>query len=301
MSQLERMKIFVEVAKHESFTEAGKQLGITGAAVSKQVQNLENDLQIKLFNRTTRLVSLTEEGSLLYRRARYAIDTLDEAFEELCDLKTTPKGILRVTLPVSLGLQYLKTPIAEFAALYPEVTLKVQFEDRHVNLAEEEYDLALRIGHLKDSSLVAKKLAHIPIHLYTSPAYIKDNKPIKTPQDLQNHNVFEYTRNNDGHIWHYQAPDGKSGNVTLNSTFHCDSVEMMKEAALHGVGIFISPDIFVKRELENKQLTRVLNNYETIPERNLYAVFPPNRYLSSRMRLFIDYIHDYCNRVFAEV
>ncbi|MCB1782511.1 MAG: LysR family transcriptional regulator [Alphaproteobacteria bacterium] len=299
MDYLARMNIFVEVAKQESFSGAARNLGITGSAISRQIQNLEEDLQVKLLNRTTRKVSLTEEGHLLYHRARNAIESIDDACKELFDLKSTPKGLLRVTIPLSLGLQYLKTPIAQFAKKYPDVTMEVHFEDRQVNIAEEEFDLALRIGILKDSSLIARKLVDIPIHAFTSPGYLAQNTPIKTPGDLTDHNVFVYTRSPSGHVWQYQDKNGEKGAVNLQSNFRCDSVEMMKEAALAGIGIFIAPQIFVKQEIEEGKLVGILKDYKTDPERGLYAIFPPNQYIPSRTRLFIDYIHDYCVRTFV--
>ncbi|MAF98667.1 MAG: hypothetical protein CMH26_08540 [Micavibrio sp.] len=294
MDFLGRVNIFTEVAKCQSFSGAAKALGITSSAVSKQVQNLEYELQVKLFNRTTRKVSLTEEGDLFYKRARSALESLSEAREELNDLHSTPKGSLRVSLPLSLGLQYLKAPIAAFARDYPDVHMDVYFEDRKVNVAEEEVDIAFRIGVLKDTSLIAKKIVSIPIELFTSPLYLKDKPLIKTPDDLKEHNVFEYTRSPEAHSWKYIDDMGVEGAVALKSSFSCDNVEMMKEAALAGIGVFIAPRIFVKQELAQGQLVRVLEKYHTIPERNLYALFPPNQYISRRTRMFIDYIQQYC-------
>lgn len=290
MDYFSRVNFFLEVAKYESFTKAAEKLNISSSAVSKQIQNLEYDLQVQLFNRTTRQVTLTEEGRLLYKRARYAIDSLEEAREELTDLKTTPKGLLRVSVPLSLGLQYLKKPIAHFAKLYPDVIMDVSFEDRFVNLAEEDYDIALRIGELKDSTLIAKRLAPINVGLYASPEYLNENSAIKSPEDLLQHNFFEYTRSPSGHLLHYQTLEGLESKLELQSRFLCDSVELMKEAAQAGIGIFLSPQIFVQAELDRGLLVPVLQEYKTVPQRNLYAVFPANRYLSRRLRLFIDYI-----------
>ncbi len=299
MDYLSRIHIFVEVVQHRSFIGAAKHLGITSSAVSKQIRNLEQELQVKLLNRTTRQVSLTEEGALFFGRAQRALEDIAEATEELNDLKTTPKGLLRVTLPLALGLQYLKTPIAEFARLYPDVIMDVHFDDRQVNLIDEKYDLALRIGALKDSTLVAKKLSPMSVCLATSPSYLKHNPPIRSPDDLRHHNVFEYTFHTENHEWRYKDENGNIQSVSLNSRFHCDSVDMMKEAAAQGVGIFLAPRIFVQQDLNAGTLVSILNQYETQPVRNLYAVFPPNRYHSRRLRLFIDHIEAYCRQQFG--
>lgn len=159
MDNLSRIGIFVEVARQESFAAAARELGITSSAVSKQVQNLEYDLKTKLLNRTTRKVSLTEEGALFFERSRRALEDLKEAADQMNELKATPRGTLKVSVPMALGVKYLKEPIAEFARLYPDVHLDIQFDDRLINIAEEGFDLVIRIGVLSDSSMIARKLA----------------------------------------------------------------------------------------------------------------------------------------------
>ncbi len=298
MDYLSRIGIFIEVARLESFAGAARELGITSSAVSKQIQNLEFNLKAKLLNRTTRKVSLTEEGALFFERASRALDDLREAREQLNDLKASPRGLIRVSVPSALGAKYLKTPIAEFAKKYPEVTMDVQFEDRLINMAEEGFDLVLRIGALPDSTLIARKLAAAPVYLCASPGYLKKHGAPQTPGDLARHNVLAYTRNKGAHEWRYRAPDGQEGVVSLQSTFKCDSAEMMNEAAKRGIGIFAAPVFFVREDLANGTLVPVLTDYKTQPERNLYAIFPPNRYLSTRLRLFVDHLDTYCSKTF---
>lgn len=298
MDYLSRIGIFIEVAKKESFALAARELGITSSAVSKQIQNLEYELKTKLLNRTTRRVSLTEEGSLFYERAARALEDLREAKDQINELKATPRGLLRVALPMALGLQYLKSPIAEFARQYPEVTLDVQLDDRLVDIAEEGFDVVIRIGVLKDSSMIARKLAPAPICVCASPEYLAKNGTPQTPHDLAKHNVLAYTRNKGAHEWRYKGPDGKENLIPLQSTFRCDAAGMMVEAACQGLGIIISPEFFIKEEIADGRLKRILPDYTTSPERNLYAIFPPNRYLSTRLRLFIDHLDAYCARQF---
>lgn len=298
MDSLSRIGIFVEVARQRSFAAAARELGLTTSAVSKQVLNLESELSIKLLNRTTRQVSLTEEGALYYARASRALEELQEAREEINELKSSPRGSLRISLPTTLGTQYLKTPIAEFSLLHPDVTLDVQFEDRLIDIAEEGFDVVLRIAALEDSSMIARKLATCPFYLCCSPGYLRQHSTPRTAADLANHNVLAYTRNKGAHEWRYRAPGGKEGVVQLKSTFKCDFAEMMIEAAAQGIGIMIAPAFFVQSALKERRLVRVLADHQTIPERQLYAVFPPNRFISTRLRLFIDYMHDYCRKTF---
>ena len=298
MDSLSRIGIFVEVARQQSFAAAARELGLTTSAVSKQVLNLETELRIKLLNRTTRLVSLTEEGALYYARASRALEELQEARDEIDELKSSPRGSLRISLPTTLGTQYLKTPIAEFSLQYPDVTLDVQFEDRLIDIAEEGFDVVLRIAALDDSSMIAKKLATCPFYLCCSPGYLRTHPPLRTAADLANHNVLAYTRNKGAHEWRYRGPSGKKGVVQLKSTFKCDFAEMMIEAAAQGIGIMIAPAFFVQSALKEKRLVRVLADHQTVPERQLYAVFPPNRFISTRLRLFIDHMHAYCRKTF---
>ncbi len=298
MDSLSRIGIFLAVARQQSFAGAARELGLSSSAVSKQILNLESELKTKLLNRTTRKVSLTEEGSVFFERASRALEDLQEAREQLNELKTTPRGLLRVSMPTTLGTQYLKGPIAEFALQYPEVTLDVQFEDRLIDIAEEGFDLVLRIAALPDSSMVARKLARAPFYLCCSPDYLKQHSKPRTAADLAQHNVLAYTRNKGAHEWRYRAPDGKQDVVALKSSFKCDFAEMMIEAACRGIGIIITPAFFVQSALAQGRLVRILKDHSTVPERNLYAVFPPNRFISTRLRLFVDHIHDYCKKTF---
>lgn len=298
MDYLSRIAVFIEVARLESFAAAARELGISTSAVSKHVQNLEYELQAQLLNRTTRKVSLTEEGALFLERARSALDDLSEAKEQINELKATPRGSLRISAPTALGVDYLKKPIAAFAKMYPEVLLDIQFDDRIVDIAQDGFDVVLRIAALEDSSMIARKLAPCPIYVCASPEYLEKYGVPKIPKDLTYHNVLAYTRNKGAHEWRYFQSIHNEGVVSLHSNFKCDFAQMMVEAACQGIGIIISPVFFIQKELEQGKLVRILSEYETAPERGLYAVFPPNRYLSTRLRLFVDHINDYCTREF---
>lgn len=299
MDALSRIGIFIEVARQESFAQAGRELGITTSAASKQVQNLEQELQAKLLNRTTRRVSLTEEGALFFERASRAMDDLKEARDQINELRATPRGALRISVPTALGTHHLKYPIAEFARTYPEVLLDVQFEDRIIDLASEGFDMVLRIGVLPDSSMIARKLASCPIHMCASANYLARYGEPETPEDLAHHHVLAYTRNKGAHEWRYRDKHGTEGVVALTSNFKCDFAEMMVEAASQGIGIVVSPVFFIQEALTSGALQPILTGYTTWPERNLYAIFPPNRYLSTRLRLLVDHLDAYCKKSFS--
>jgi DNA-binding transcriptional LysR family regulator len=298
ISALSRIEIFIEVARESSFAGAARNLGLTGSAVSKQIQHLEDELKVKLFTRTTRKVSLTEEGAIYFERASYALDELKEAADEIHELRDTPRGNLKVSIPTSLGTQYLKKPIAEFAEEYPDVTLDVSFDDRMVDITEERFDLVLRIAALQDSSLVARRLAAAPIQVFCSPNYVENHGQPHTPNELNAHNVVAYTRNKGAQEWRYQGPNGKEGVVQLSSNFKTDYADMMIEAAKQSIGIIICPAIFIKKELEEGALIQILEDYRSAPERNLYAVYPTRKYTSTRLKLFIETIKAFCDENF---
>ncbi|MFT5608308.1 MAG: DNA-binding transcriptional LysR family regulator, partial [Parvicella sp.] len=165
MDHISRVGVFLQVVKYESFAGAARALGITGPAISKQVQSLEGQLGVKLLNRTTRHVSLTEEGAIYFDRARKALEDLEEAQQQIQELKACPTGKLKVNAPMSFGTQFLTKPIASFAQQYPDVELEIDFSDRWVDVLAEGYDVVVRIASLEDSNLIARKLAPCPIVL----------------------------------------------------------------------------------------------------------------------------------------
>ena len=290
MDPLSRIGIFIAVVKHASFAGAARELGITSSAVSKQIQNLEYELQVKLLNRTTRNVSVTEEGSVFYERAGRALEDLQEAKEQINELKSHPRGPLKVSVPVSLGDKYLGRAIASFARLHPDVELDVSFDNRFVDVVGEGFDAIVRIGALKDTSLVSRKLASCPIVLSASADYLKRSGTPQTPDDLANHNFLLYTRNPGPAEWHYRDGAGKEGRVALKGTFKSDSGDMMRAAAIEGLGITLLPVFDAAEHLASGDLVRILTEYESWPQRNIHAIFPPNRFVSTRLRLFIDHL-----------
>ncbi|WP_350334235.1 LysR family transcriptional regulator [Coralliovum pocilloporae] len=294
MDHLSRIAIFVAVLQERSFAGAARKLGITGSAVSKQIQNLEHDLQVKLLNRTTRSVTPTEEGAVYFDRAKQALDDLKEAREELLELKSRPHGPLKIGLPHSLGIKYLTDCVARFADEYPEVALDVNLDDRYVDLVNEGYDVVVRIGALKDTSLVARRLASCPLFLCASPAYLKRHGVPDKPADLADHNVLAYTANSAIHEWRYRTPEQERGQVSLSGTFRSNSGDILCQSAVEGVGIVMLPVFYLAEHLKQGRLVRLFPDYTTWPERDIHAVFRPNRYQSARLRLFIDHLVAAC-------
>ncbi len=297
MDHLSRISIFIAVVQNESFAGAARQLGITTSAVSKQIQNLEAALKIKLLNRTTRKVSVTEEGALYYARSNRALADLQEAEEEIQDMKSCPRGALKITMPHSFGAKHLSSAIAAFGMRYPEVDLNINFDDKTVDLVGGGYDLAIRIGDLKDSSLIAKRLASCPILLCASPEYlVKHGKP-QTPRALRGHNMLAYSNQTGAHEWRYKTPNGVVENIQLQGSFKCNSGEMLMQAACHGLGIATLPIFYVAEYIKSGALVPILSDYVSYPQRDIFAVYQPTQYISTRLRLFIDHLAASCKKL----
>ena len=290
MDHVSRVGIFLEVVKNESFAGAARALGMTGPAISKQVQSLEKNLGVKLLNRTTRHVSLTEEGAVYYDRARKALEDLNEAEQQIQELKAYPVGRLKVNAPMSFGSQFLTEPIASFAKQYPEVELEIDFSDRWVDVAGEGYDVVIRIASLEDSSLIARKLAPCPIVLCGSVKLIEEVGLPKLVDDIKDYPAVVYNRHAQRERWVYTDDQGERGSVLLNRKFAANTAEMQLEACLQGVGISLLPIFSAHKYLESGQLVRILPKFTTTPTRGIYAMYPQNRYLSTRTRLFIDWL-----------
>lgn len=297
MDQISRIGVFVAVVEAQSFAGAARNLGITSSAVSKQVQNLETGLQVKLLNRTTRNVSVTEEGGLYFERVKRALQDLQEAQDEINELQARPRGSLKVSLPQSLGRRYLNDCVAKFAATYPEVAMDISLDDRFVDPVNDGFDVVVRIGSLKDTSLIARKLASCPFVLCASPDYLAQHGHPQTPQDLARHHVLAYTGNSGVHEWRYKDKKGQNGQVSLSATFRSDSGDMLCRAAVEGVGIASLPIFYVAEELSAGRLQRLLPDYQTWPERDIHAVFQPSPYLSTRLRIFVDHLVLSCKQL----
>lgn len=292
MDHISRVGIFLEVAKNESFAEAARALGLTGPAISKQVQSLEDQLGIKLLNRTTRHVGLTEEGAVYFEKARKALDDLYEAEQQIQELKACPTGKLKVNAPMSFGTQFLTRPIAAFAEEYPEVELEVDFNDRLVDVAAEGFDVVVRIGALEDSTLIARKLAPCPIMLCAGKKLIEEYGLPESVEQLHGYPGIAYTQNSQKEVWRFQNDNGEILSHTLNRNFCANTAEMTLEACLQGLGVAILPIFSADSYLRSGELVKLFPEYKTYPETNIYAMYPQNSYLSTRTRLFIDWLRD---------
>jgi DNA-binding transcriptional LysR family regulator len=281
---------FVKVVEFESFSQAARSLNMTKSAVSKQVQMLEDTLKVKLLNRTTRSVKLTEQGELFYLQARHIMESLDEAERGVQSLNSRPSGTLKITAPESFGMFHLAPALAQFAQEYPEVQMEIDFSNRFNNIIEEGFDVAIRIASLTDSSLIARKLAPCQMVVAASPEYLERYGTPTHPDQFINHRFIEYSNSDRPKEFRYTDPAGKQGVAPIDVVLRANNSQMMRQAALSHMGIIAGPSFIMGNDIKKGKLTRILSEFAMFPERNIYAVFPQNRYMSAKVRLFIDFI-----------
>ncbi len=300
MDDFARIEAFVKVADGLSFNKAAEAMGVTTSAISKHIQALEHNLGVRLFYRTTRTTRLTQEGETFLSYCQRMVDDWQEAKQRMQDARAGLHGKLKVSVPLSFGVGYLTQTLAAFAAKNPDIELTLDFDDRYVDIIEEAYDVAIRIAALADSSLIARKLASCAHWLCASPAYLAAHGTPPTPDKLATHRFILYARSQTGQRWDYAAPDGSTGSITMKGHIRCNNADMMRAAALAGMGVGLFPDFMVKQEVAAGKLTPLFPHYKTLPERNIYAVFPHQRYLSTRVRAFVDHMtHTFAKQDFA--
>lgn len=283
---------FVKVVELSSFSKAAVSLGMTKSAVSKQVQALEDSLKVRLLNRTTRTVRLTDEGEHLYQQARQIVDAANEAQRQVKNLNEQPSGSLKINAPHSFGILHLAPALADFAKLYPEIQLEVDFSDKFINILEEGVDVTIRIASLTDSSLIARKIGRTQIVFVAAPEYIKKFGEPKHPDELINHRFLEYSYIDRPKEIRWKSKTGEMGMTTMNTALRANNAFMLLEALRRGVGMGIFPTFIIGDAIKRGEVVQVLHDYTIDPERSIYALFPHNRHMSAKVRLFIDFISE---------
>ena len=284
MMKWEGISEFVSVAEYESFTRAAKEMAISTAQVSRQVSALEKRLTVKLLYRTTRKVSLTEEGRIFYQHCRAVLDGLDAAEQAVTHLQSKPQGRIKLTAPVTYGEQQLLPLVNDFMVQYRDIEVTAFLSNQKFDLLEGGYDLAIRIGKLQDSSMMAKKLSHRTNFVCAAPAYIAQYGTPHTLTELSHHNCLLGTLD----YWHFKEA-GKERNIRVTGSVRYNSGYSLVDAALKGLGMVQLPDYYVQEYLETGELVSVLDSYGE-PEEGIWAIYPHNRQLSPKIRLLVDYL-----------
>lgn len=296
MDKLNLMKAFISVAQQASFTAAAEQLGASTQLVSKYVSQLESDLKVRLLHRTTRSVTVTEAGQAYLERAQQILSDLEALEGSIKEEGDEPRGRLRISAPMSFATLHLGPLIAKYQEKYPSVIIDLQLNDRKVDIVEEGFDLALRIGNLESSSLIASKVAPIHLIMCASPDYlIKHGEPV-TLEDLQGHRYLHYSYRNDD-IPALVSTQNKSpmlnrqkGSITANNG------EVLTKAAVAGAGIILQPTFIVGPYIAQGKLKPILKQHQQ-ESLGLYAVYPHRKYLSGKVQSFIEFLSNYYGQI----
>lgn len=292
MDRFDAMKAFVTVATEGSFTKAADKLDTSNQLVSKYVSHFEEHLGVRLFNRTTRKVHLTEAGEECFEHAKHILESVNDMEGHFGQLQSTAKGLLHISAPVSFSTLHLAPFICDFRKEHPEVGIDLQLSDRKIDVIEEGFDVALRIGHLKSSSLIAKKIAPVRLVLCASPDYLKQNGTPSHPKDLVAEHFLRYS-------YMELSPSNlpllealRAHNQKHQSGLVANNGEVLMAAAIAGEGYILQPTFIVGESLRQGKLQTILQEYEPEPM-GLYAVYPHRKLLAPKLRAFIDFISSY--------
>lgn len=297
MGKLTRMRTFCRAAETLNFSRAAELLGISPAMVSKQVSALENELGVRLFQRSTRRIRLTEEGLRYHRRCRTLLNELEAMEAGIRAGSDTLEGPLRLALPTDLGIGWSATLVSAFLARHPGVHIGSFYHDDWMDLVENGFDLAIRLGNrLPDSSLIARRVGQMRMVLCASPAYLERQPPIRHPRDLPRHNCL--CRHDDRSGWRLVGPAGEE-RILPDGNLHSNDGQALLVAARRGLGVALLPRPLAQAALAAGELRQILPAYRS-PEIGIHAVYPHQAFLPPRVRHFIDFLQQALTRDDAE-
>jgi len=288
MDRLLGMEIFLKVAQLGSLSGAAAQLSMSKSTVSKHIAALENHLGVRLLNRSTRQLSLTEQGELYRERCLAIVQEIEATELTMTQFTSEPRGKLKVNAPMTFGILHVSPLIPGFLERYPEVEIELSLNDRRVDLIEEGYDLAIRIGELDDSSLIGRRLAAACHVCAASPGYLERHGAPATPRDLERHNCLRYAYRRNPNAWEF-IHDGEVERVRVSGSFTANNGEALREAAAGGLGICYQPVFIVAGAIKRGELVPILTDYRT-PEIVIHAVYPHQRHVAPKLRAFIDFL-----------
>ena len=295
MDHIKAMRLFLTVVQTGSLSGAGRQSGLSPASVSRQITALEDDLGVRLLNRTSRRLSLTEAGQVYLEHAERLLQDIDELRDAVTQMAVKPRGTLRIQSRISLGTQHVAPLIPTFLALYPDLKIDLWLTDNDLDLTEHGIDLAIRTGDLSDSTLIGRRLASSPRVICASPEYWSEHGKPETPEAIIDHNclTYRFEFGTAATLWQFRTDEGQSMNIQVNGNFQTNNGEALRVAALSGLGVAMLPAWSVKDHLKTGSLERVLSEYETTVsdlDFGIYAVYLSRRNLSAKTRLFVDHL-----------
>lgn len=288
MDRLLEMQTFCAVVEAGSFVSASESLGMSKAAVSRYVSELEARLGVRLLQRTTRRLSLTGEGEVFYVRCRELLAGVAEAEAEITSRSDVARGTLRVNVPVSFGISHLAPLWGDFHARYPDVELSVDLSDRIVDIVEEGFDLAIRIATLQSSTLVSRRITTTRLMACASPDYVAKYGAPSHPTELADHRVIGYSNFTTGNDWPFEGPEG-AVSVRVRPWMYANNGETCCGAAVAGEGAVLQPGFLVRHHLDAGRLVELMPEYRST-ELGVYAVYPTRKFVTPKVRALVDYL-----------
>lgn len=289
MDRWSAMQSFVRVVESGSFVAAAERLGTSTSSLSRQIAELEKHLGARLLNRTTRRLSLTESGQAFYERTVGLLNDLAEAESIVGQSAAAPRGTLRLTCSHAMAEQRIAPAIATFVARYPDMKFDLVVSDRLIDLIDEGFDLAVRVGQVGSDRLVARRLGSMQLIACAAPEYLERRGSPNAPQELSAHNALTYAYASAPRSWRFSDSQGHQHDVRVSGSLHANSGDALKAAAIAGLGIICEPDFLVADAIEDGRLARVLAGFEPM-RGDIWAVYPSHRHLSLKVRLFVDHI-----------
>lgn len=289
MSILPYIETFAAVVEKSSFTAAAEALGISKSVVSKQVSQLEQHLGVQLLQRTTRRLHLTEAGETFARYSQQIVAEAQEAEQSVLPLQSEPQGTLRITAPESLAASMLPDALLGFQQRFPKVKLDVRVSGRFVDLVEEGIDVAIRVGELEDSTMIARRLLYCHFQVYGSPEYWKRHGIPNHPDELRTYNCLIYSQSPKPDTWVFKERSGENTGIKVTGNLRSDAGRLLLDAVVDGQGIMIAPSYMVTDAMKMRLLETVLEDYSHAPI-GLYAIYPQSKHVSTKVRAFVDYL-----------
>jgi DNA-binding transcriptional LysR family regulator len=290
MDRLDAMEMFVRIVETGSFSAVAREMSTTQPTISKQITALERRLKTRLLNRSTRRLSLTESGQAYYERCKRIVDDVREAESTLGRLQGPISGNLHIDTSIALGQMFVTPLVLEFQRRYPELTVELTLNDRFIDMVGEGVDVAIRIGRLTDSNLVARRIGATRRATVATPAYLAAHGTPRRPEDLVHHNCLLYSYLSTGNEWLFQGPEGEI-RVRVSGDFKSNNGHALREALLAGRGIAVTPDWLAHDGLRSGAVVAILPEFAPTPM-DINAVFPSNRMLSAKVRAFVDFLQE---------
>ncbi|MEZ2128406.1 MULTISPECIES: LysR family transcriptional regulator [unclassified Sinorhizobium] len=292
MDTLTRIRAFIDVVEAEGFSAAARRTGRSKALLSKYVRELEDELGALLLNRTTRQFSMTEAGHTYYRTAADILKEIDNLADLVRENNRQLKGRLRISVPRTFVDAEVGQSLIDFAKENPDVALEIAADDRFVDLIEEGFDVAIRVTKLEDSGLIARKISDFRVHVCASPDFLERYPALDHPSDLSKVPFIIDTNARSQASIRFYNPDSTSFSVAISGPVEVNSPHATLRGAISGLGIAVIPDFIARKPIESGQLVTLFNNY--LPtDRGIYAVYPHRRYLPAKVRIFVDYLHNW--------